>query len=295
MTTNQIRRDAAKRKLAGQQARRAQQAARRRRVAVISSAAVVAVVLIGVVLLSTLGRDGTDPGAGAPSAAAPPPAPSAQAPAAGTTPAAIPTEVVALPTRPAPLPAAVSCDYSADGQAAKPVDLPPGADVSARGTVPVTLRTSAGAIPLTLDRALAPCTVNSFTSLAQQGYFDATTCHRLTTDPGLQVLQCGDPTGTGSGGPGYTIPDEVFPELGYGRGLLAMAKTAAPNSGGSQFFMVYGDAELPPDYTVFGSIAPEGLEVVDRIARTGHDDSLAASAGGGTPVQPVTIEAATVG
>ncbi len=293
MTTNQIRRDAAKRKLAGQQARRAQQAARRRRVAVISSAAVVAVVLVGIVLLSTLGRGGTDPGSGAPSAAAPPSA-GAQPPATGTTPEAVPTEVVALPTRPTPLPAAVSCDYPADGEAAKPADPPPAADVSARGTVPVTLRTSAGAIPLTLDRALAPCTVHSFTSLARQGYFDATTCHRLTTDPGLQVLQCGDPSGTGSGGPGYTIPDEVFPELGYGRGLLAMAKTSAPNSGGSQFFMVYGDAELPPDYTVFGSIDPEGLEVVDGIARTGHDDSLASSAGGGKPVQPVTIEAATV-
>ncbi len=293
MTTNQIRRDAAKRKLAGQQARRARQAAQRRRIAVISSAAVVAVVLVGIVLLSTLGRGGTDPGSGAPSAAAPPSA-GAQPPATGTTPEAVPTEVVALPTRPTPLPAAVSCDYPADGEAAKPADPPPAADVSARGTVPVTLRTSAGAIPLTLDRALAPCTVNSFTSLARQGYFDATTCHRLTTDPGLQVLQCGDPSGTGSGGPGYTIPDEVFPELGYGRGLLAMAKTSAPNSGGSQFFMVYGDAELPPDYTVFGSIDPEGLEVVDGIARTGHDDSLASSAGGGKPVQPVTIEAATV-
>jgi peptidyl-prolyl cis-trans isomerase B (cyclophilin B) len=293
VTTNQIRRDAAKRKLAGQQARRARQAAQRRRIAVISSAAVVAVVLVGIVLLSTLGRGGTDPGSGAPSAAAPPSA-GAQPPATGTTPEAVPTEVVALPTRPTPLPAAVSCDYPADGEAAKPADPPPAADVSARGTVPVTLRTSAGAIPLTLDRALAPCTVNSFTSLARQGYFDATTCHRLTTDPGLQVLQCGDPSGTGSGGPGYTIPDEVFPELGYGRGLLAMAKTSAPNSGGSQFFMVYGDAELPPDYTVFGSIDPEGLEVVDGIARTGHDDSLASSAGGGKPVQPVTIEAATV-
>jgi peptidyl-prolyl cis-trans isomerase B (cyclophilin B) len=294
VATNELRRAAAKRKLAGQQERRVQQAARRRRIAVISSAAVVAVVLVGIVLLSTLGRGGTDPGSGAPSAAAPPSA-GAQPPATGTTPEAVPTEVVALPTRPTPLPAAVSCDYPADGEAAKPVDPPPGADVGARGTVPVTLRTSAGAIPLTLDRALAPCTVHSFTSLARQGYFDATTCHRLTTDPGLQVLQCGDPTGTGSGGPGYTIPDEVFPELGYGRGLLAMAKTSAPNSGGSQFFMVYGDAELPPDYTVFGSIAPDGLQVVDGIARTGHDDSLASSAGGGTPVQPVTIEGVTVG
>jgi peptidyl-prolyl cis-trans isomerase B (cyclophilin B) len=294
VATNQMRRDAAKRKLAGQQARRAQQAARRRRVAVISSAAVVVVVLVGVVLLSTIGRGGDDPGAAAPSASAAPSA-AAEPPAAGTTPESIPTAAVALPTRPTPLPATVSCDYPGEGQAAKPVNPPPAKDVDAKGTVAVTLATSAGTIPITLDRALAPCTVNNFVSLAQQKYFDATTCHRLTTDPGLQVLQCGDPTGSGSGGPGYTIPDEVFPELTYGRGLLAMAKTAAPNSGGSQFFMVYGDAQLPPDYTVFGSISPDGLAVVDQIARTGHDNSLAAQAGGGKPVQPVTIESATVG
>jgi peptidyl-prolyl cis-trans isomerase B (cyclophilin B) len=293
VATNQMRRDAAKRKLAGQQARRAQQAARRRRIAVISSAAVVVVVLLGIVLLSTVGRGGTGAGSATPSASAAPSA-DAQPPAAGATPASIPTEAVALPKRSTPLPATVSCDYPAEGQAAKPVNPPPGKDVSAKGTVAVTLATSAGTIPLELDRALAPCTVNNFVSLAQQKYFDATTCHRLTTDPGLQVLQCGDPTGSGSGGPGYTIPDEVFPELTYGRGLLAMAKTAAPNSGGSQFFMVYGDAQLPPEYTVFGSISADGLQIVDQIARTGHDNSLAAQAGGGKPVQPVTIESATV-
>lgn len=293
MATNQMRRDAAKRKLASQQARRAQKEARRRRIAVISSAAVVAVVLVAVVALSTLGRGGEDP---APADQAAQTATSAPAdPVTGTTPESIPTEIAALPTRSTPLPVSVSCDYPAEGDAAKPVNTPPAADVSAEGTVSVTMQTSAGTVPLTLDRALAPCTVNSFVSLAEQKYFDATTCHRLTTDPGLQVLQCGDPTGTGSGGPGYTIPDEVFPELTYGRGILAMAKTAAPNSGGSQFFMVYGDGQLPPEYTVFGSISPEGLQVVDQIARTGHDDSLASSAGGGAPVQPVTIESVTVG
>ena len=292
VATNQMRRDAAKRKLASQQARRAQKEARRRRIAVISSAAVVVLVLVAVVALSMVGRGG-DTAAPADPAASNAASASAQ-PATGTTPESIPTEIAALPTRPTPLPASVSCDYPAEGGAAKPVNTPPADDVSAEGTVSATVQTSAGTIPLTLDRALAPCTVNSFVSLAEQKYFDATTCHRLTTDPGLQVLQCGDPTGTGSGGPGYTIPDEVFPELTYGRGILAMAKTAAPNSGGSQFFMVYGDGELPPEYTVFGSISPEGLQVVDQIARTGHDDSMASSAGGGMPVQPVTIESVTV-
>ena len=119
--------------------------------------------------------------------------------------------------------------------------------------------------------------MNSFVSLAGQGYFDGTACHRLTTGEGLQVLQCGDPTGTGSGGPGYTIPDEApttsprprpARHLTYGRGQLAMAKTAAPNSGGSQFFMVYGDAQLPPQYTVFGSISADGLRS-STVARLG--------------------------
>ncbi|MHA6625520.1 peptidylprolyl isomerase [Pseudonocardia sichuanensis] len=284
MTTNQVRREAAKRKLEHQQKRRAERARRRQRVAIITSASVVVVVVVAVVLLSTVGM----PGGGDDTAAAPPPA----EPTAAGTPASIPTELAAPPVRPTPLPATVSCDYPADGEAAKPVQPPAGADISAEGTVPVTLQTSAGAVPMTLDRALAPCAVNSFVSLAQQGYYDATTCHRLTTDPGLQVLQCGDPSGTGSGGPGYSFADEVFPELTYGRGILAMAN-AGPNTNGSQFFMVYGDGELPPNYTAFGTISPEGLQVIDEIAHRGQDG--ANSPGDGAPVEPVTIEQAVVG
>ena len=207
---------------------------------------------------------------------------------------AIPSAVAPLPERPTALPATVNCSFPASGQAARPVKPPAGTNVSTQGTVGVTLQTGDGPIGLTLDKALAPCTVDSFVSLAQQGYFDKTSCHRITTAPGLQVLQCGDPSGTGSGGPGYTIPDEVFPELKYGRGILAMANTGQPNSGGSQFFMIYGDGELPPQYTAFGSITPDGLQVLDTIAKRGSDGSLEPSPGGGKPVQPVTIEKATV-
>jgi peptidyl-prolyl cis-trans isomerase B (cyclophilin B) len=286
-----MRREAAKRKLARQQERRAAQARRRRQMTVIGSVAAVVVVLVGVVLFATLGQ-GSSP---AP-AAAPTPTPDAAAPtAAAETPAAIPTAAAPLPKRPTALPATVSCSFPADGQAARPVKPPAGTNVSAQGTVGVTLQTGDGAIGLTLDKALAPCTVDSFVSLAEQGYFDNTTCHRITTAPGLQVLQCGDPSGTGSGGPGYTIPDEVFPELKYGRGILAMANTGQPNSGGSQFFMIYGDGELPPQYAAFGSITPEGLQVLDTIAKRGSDGSLEPSPGGGKPVQPVTIEKAVVG
>lgn len=291
MATNQMRREAAKRKLARQQERREEQARRRRRVAVITSVSVVVVVVVGVVLLVTLPK-----GAGSTTAA---PATGAVAPAssaapAAKTPASIPTAVTPLPTRPTPFPATVNCSYPASGQPAKPVKAPGGTGISAQGTVPATLQTSSGAIPLTLDRALAPCTVNSFVSLAQQGYFNNSPCHRLTTDPGLQVLQCGDPTGSGSGGPGYTIPDEVFPGLKYGRGLLAMANTGQPNTGGSQFFMIYGDGQLPPQYTVFGSISAPGLQVLDAIAKKGQDGSFDAQAGGGKPIEPVTITAADV-
>lgn len=291
MTTNQVRREAAKRKLETQQKRRAERARRRQRTAIITSASVVVVVVLAVVLLSTVGL----PGGGGDDAAAPGsegPTPSA-APAAVGVPDSIPTELAAAPARPTPLPATVTCDYPAGSEAAaKPVQPPAGDGISSRGTVAVTLQTSAGAIPLTLDRALAPCAVNSFESLARQSYYDDTTCHRLTTGAQLQVLQCGDPSGTGSGGPGYTFADEVFPELKYGRGVLAMAN-AGPNTNGSQFFMVYGDAQLPPQYTAFGTISPEGLQVIDQIAREGQDQGNGST--DGAPVQPVIIQRATLG
>lgn len=282
MATNQMRREAAKRKLESQQRRRAEQARRRQRTAIITSAAVVVAVIVAVVLLSTVGLP--DNGEETPAAS----------PVSAVTPESIPTEVAVPPVRPTPLPASVTCEYPAEGQPAKPVQPPASGNVGAEGSVAVTVQTNAGAIPLTLDRALAPCAVQSFVSLAGQGYFDGTTCHRLTTAPSLQVLQCGDPTGTGTGGPGYSFADETFPELTYGRGILAMANSG-PNSNGSQFFMVYGDGGLPPNYTAFGSITSEGLQVLDQIARRGHDGSLDPSPGGGAPIEPVTIQTATVG
>ncbi|GAA0904444.1 peptidylprolyl isomerase [Pseudonocardia zijingensis] len=287
MTTNQMRREAAKRKLENQQKRRAERARRRQRTAMITSVSVVVVVVVAVVLLSTVGL----PGGGDDTAAPPADAPTTSAPpAAAGVPESIPTEIAPAPARPTPLPASVTCDYPTGGEtASKPVQPPAGGDVSATGTVAVTLETGDGAIPLTLDRALAPCTVNSFENLVRQAYFDGTECHRLTTGAGLQVLQCGDPSGTGAGGPGYTFADEVFPELTYGRGVLAMAN-AGPNTNGSQFFMVYGDAQLPPQYTAFGTISPEGLQVIDQIANRGQDQSRDAT--DGAPVQPVTIERA---
>ncbi len=183
-----------------------------------------------------------------------------------------------------------SCTYAESGDAAKEVDLPPNrATVS--GTVAGTIATSIGDLGVELDADSSPCTVNSFVSLAEQGYFDGTTCHRLTTaDAGIQVLQCGDPTATGMGGPGYTIEDEVTPDTTYPAGTLAMAKTAAPDSGGSQFFVVYGETPLPPEYTVFGTIDDAGLEAVSEAAAKGT------TSGGpdGQPKVAVDIESVTI-
>ncbi|WP_016933616.1 peptidylprolyl isomerase [Rhodococcus sp. R1101] len=209
-----------------------------------------------------------------------------------------------LPERPSGTDS-VSCTYDASGDAARDVTAPAADDVSATGAAAAQITTSVGVIGVELDRAAAPCTVNSFVSLAEQGYFDDTPCHRLVTSPGLQVLQCGDPTGTGTGGPGYGF-DTEYPEnvyapgdaqlrqpVIYPRGTVAMANTGRPGSNGSQFFLVYEDSQLPPTYTVFGTVDEAGLAVIEEVAAEGDDGSMAA--GGGAPNRAVQIESVTVG
>jgi peptidyl-prolyl cis-trans isomerase B (cyclophilin B) len=160
----------------------------------------------------------------------------------------------------------------------------------ARTTYTATITTNCGVITVALDGKHAPHTVNSFAFLAAHHYFDNTKCHRLTTS-GIYVLQCGDPTGTGTGGPGYTIPDENLKGATYPAGTVAMANTGAPHTGGSQFFFVYADTSLPPQYTPFGHITA-GLDVLKAIAARGSDN--ANGPGDGAPVQPVFIESFTV-
>src|SRR5688572_18166835 len=182
------------------------------------------------------------------------------------------TEVTPRPCRYTPTP---------DEPAARPVPLPPDPDPTPnRGTVTVLLVTGQGPILLTLDRAKAPCTVQSFAHLVRHRFYDRTTCHRLTAYPTLKVLQCGDPSGTGEGGPGYRFRDELPTDLPpaptdptgarrvYARGVLAMAN-AGPDTNGSQFFLVYGDSALRPNYTIFGSTGDRGLATLDRIAAGG--------------------------
>jgi peptidyl-prolyl cis-trans isomerase B (cyclophilin B) len=155
------------------------------------------------------------------------------------------------------------------------------------------MRTSIGTLDAVLDADRTPCTVGSFVSLATQGFFDKTPCHRLTTAAtGIYVLQCGDPSGTGTGGPGYTIPDELSNEETYGPGTLAMANTGQPHSGGSQFFIVYQDTPLPPHYTVFGKITTTGVKAVQRLAAQGTDNAY--GQGDGHPKVPVILKQVTV-
>ncbi|MGC2976577.1 peptidylprolyl isomerase [Brevibacterium sp. FAM 25378] len=179
--------------------------------------------------------------------------------------------------------AAGTCSYPADSQSgAEDVDAPaekPEAD----GEFEATIGTNAGDLAVTLDADGAPCTVNSFLSLAKQKYFDDTDCHRLTTE-GIFVLQCGDPSGTGSGGPGYSFADELDGSETYPAGTLAMANSG-PDTNGSQFFVVYDDSSLPPDYTVFGSLDEDSTKTVADIAAKGTDSG----AGDGAPNQKVTI------
>ncbi len=153
----------------------------------------------------------------------------------------------------------------------------------------MTISTSAGDMAATLDAEAAPCTVNSFLSLADQGYFDDSPCHRLTT-AGIFVLQCGDPTGIGGGGPGYYVPRRAHRRRVLHRRHPRDGQRRAPDTNGSQFFMVYDDTPLPPDYTVFGSIDEAGLEVLRDVAAKG----TATGAPDGPPAEQVLIESVTV-
>jgi peptidyl-prolyl cis-trans isomerase B (cyclophilin B) len=189
----------------------------------------------------------------------------------------------------------VTCEWG-EGSSANPYlteVAPPDDVVPASGTTGLRVATNLGELTLSLDRAATPCAAASLVHLTEQGFFDDTPCHREVDSEGLQVLQCGDPTGTGAGGPTYTSPTEVTGEETYPRGTVAMA-----NSGqgfdGSQFFLVWGDSQLPPAYTVVGTVDEAGLAVLDEVAANGNDGSLDPSPGGGAPTVPVTIESVTV-
>ena len=160
-------------------------------------------------------------------------------------------------------------------------------------TFVATVKTTCGDITFELDGTKAPQTVASFLNLAKAGYWAPSPCHRVTTE-GIYVLQCGDPTGSGQGGPGYTFGIENAPKDGkYPTGSLAMARTSDPNSNGGQFFITYKETQLPTDgggYTIFGKVT-KGLDVVDKIAA---NKALPPTTTDGTPVSPISILSVSV-
>lgn len=275
MSGSKRQRELARAKYERQQARRAATVDRRRRnQRIIAVIVVVALVLggLGWILAGTLTSD--EPAAveatpSAPASAAPSPA------ASGTSSEEPVAEPAVLDCAPAGTPRADDVSFDAPD--------PGGTGAS------ITFATNCGDIVVALDPA-APQTVASAVFLAEKGFYDSTQCHRLTTD-GIFVLQCGDPAGNGTGGPGYTVPDENLPadgEANYPAGTVAMAN-AGPGTAGSQFFIVYEDTTLPGDYTIWGTVT-SGLDIVQEIASVGTVD------GGpdGTPRQAVFIESATV-
>ena len=182
---------------------------------------------------------------------------SLNAPGLGTTAAA-----AAAPTTTDP------CGY----QASIPADSFKGIPVfnAAEAAQPFDVKfiTSQGKITVRMLTDKAPCTTFSFRFLASRGYFKQTHCHRLTTQ-NIFVLQCGDPTGTGSGGPGYSFNDENLAGATYPAGTVAMAN-AGPNTNGSQFFFTWQDTTLAPAYTPFGTVIG-GMDVLRKIAAAGDD------------------------
>ena len=222
--------------------------------------------------------------------------PVALLPACGTVPAAVPGTSTATPGADDTAgpdqtgPSDSACEYTVTGTPARPVQPPATTDISSSGTVSYVMHMTEGDVTLRLDRAKAPCTVHSFESLVAQKYYDDTRCHRLV-DSGIFVLQCGDPTAKGTGGPGYTFPDELDGKETYPRGTVAMANSG-PNTNGSQFFLVWDDSPLPPSYTVFGSIDEKSRQVIAGIASQGQDGSSGAS-GGGVPNSPAKIKSIT--
>ncbi|AFC44507.1 MULTISPECIES: peptidylprolyl isomerase [Mycobacterium] len=290
MPTNEQRRANAKRKLERQLERRAKQAKTRRIVLIAAGSIVAVAVVVAVVLtiVNTKHEHKSNTAATTTSSSSP----------ESTTPAGPAPSAPPLPAFKPSAEVGANCQYPATPEPAAKQVKPPrtGKVPTDPAQVSVSMVTNQGHIGLMLANNESPCTVNSFASLVGQKYFDNTKCHRLTTSPGLGVLQCGDPKGEGTGGPGYQFaneyPTDQYPPndpkaqepVLYPRGTLAMAN-AGPGTNGSQFFMVYKDSQLPPQYTVFGTIQPDGLATLDKIAKAG----VAGGGEDGAPATEVTI------
>jgi peptidyl-prolyl cis-trans isomerase B (cyclophilin B) len=265
MPTNRQRREAERRRLERQLHRRAEREARRRRFALVASIAgalAVAGIVIGFVMAT---------GAEDSSTAGQSPTPSSSVPTSSASSSASSSPAAAYP-----------CTWATKLPPVKQgIKKPPTTRPPRSGSVKVAVQTTRGAMTFTLNRAAAPCAVESFVSLATQHFFDHTPCHRLTTTDTLGVLQCGDPSGTGRGAPGYSFNDELTGHEKYIRGVIGMAN-GGPNTNGSQFFIVYKNSQLQPNFTIFGRVTA-GLGVVDKVAAKGANSS------DGKPKLPINL------
>ena len=278
MPTNKQRREAAQRHLQKQLERRAELAKKRRRnLGIIATVVAVAVVVVAALVITGVfsGNSSSSDAAGSKSSA----------PASG---AAATTNADGT----------ISCTYSPDKSGnsnLKDVGTPPKPEATvAQGTSALLMSTDQGDLTLTLDHAKAPCAAASFTYLASQKFFDGSPCHRLVKQDNFGVLQCGDPSGSGSGGPSYKYAEELPTGTAYPRGTIAMANTGNPGSTGSQFFLCFTDTDIPAKYTPVGIVDEAGLAVLDKIAKAGNDGSFEPSPGGGKPKIPVQISSITV-
>jgi peptidyl-prolyl cis-trans isomerase B (cyclophilin B) len=263
--TTKQRRQSARRRLQRQLDRRREAARKRRQRNSIIAVVVAVLVVVGGVAYSVTKFGGS----GTATAAATP------VPSASATP--LPTRTPPAKAKRDPKKTSGPCGYAetkATLSSAYTFDegLPPDPNPTPnKGTIGVLLDTSVGGVAISLDQHAAPCAVQSFLFLLDKGYFTQSVCHRLTTQ-GIFVLQCGDPTGTGQGGPTYQFKDENLANASYTQGVVAMANSG-PNTNGSQFFLIYKDSTtLPKKYTVIGKIT-QGLDVVQKVANSGEDDS----------------------
>jgi peptidyl-prolyl cis-trans isomerase B (cyclophilin B) len=275
-TRERQQRAAARARLAREMAER-QQAARRRRQrqAMLGAAGALVLVVAGVVwAVTALGGD----------------EPETTPPLAGESPTPGATGEPAAPGE---------CEWDEDsGEMTVEVGTPP-PDEPREGAQVMTVSTNLGDIEVTMDLAAAPCIAASFSHLASQEFYDGTKCHRMF--PG--ILQCGDPNARGEGyratdgqgGPGYRFPDQNLPvgqEPAYPAGAVAMANSG-PDTNGSQFFFIYEDLSLPPNYAIVGTITA-GMEVLSQIGEAGHDGAFEPQPGGGHPNLEVIIESLRV-
>jgi peptidyl-prolyl cis-trans isomerase B (cyclophilin B) len=259
--------------------RREEQRRRARQTSIVATTVVAVLAVIGVVTYLTVasgGNDGSGSLASSPSTGA----------SASTTPSAASTSPAGNGfCAPAPAKPAKPLSFSAE----------PKLTIDQKAAYQATLATNCGTITAQLFADKAPHTVNSFAFLAGKGYFTDVPCHRVTS-AGIYVLQCGDPTGGGSGGPGYQFKDENLDAFGaagsggtvtYPAGTLAMAN-AGPGTNGSQFFVVYKDSPLAPSYTPFGKVT-SGLDIVQKVAAAGSSPAQ-----DGAPTVHVSLTKVTV-